>query len=130
MAPCWQDEGICRNHRFRLRCSWPSASLLDPVGVWQLASDLEQQLVFPAEIVVTTLRPDIVIWSLPLKSVVLIELTVPFETNMDVAHERKLRRYEELVAQCREKNGDVSSSPMRWVLAGSSPGPLYLCLGA
>jgi len=42
----------------------PSASLLDPMGEWQLsgdfeqqlASDLEQQLVFPAEIVATTLR--------------------------------------------------------------------------
>jgi len=73
------------------------------VGEWQLASDLEQQLVFPAEIVATTLRPDIVIWSVSLKSVVLIELTVPLETNKDVAHERKLRRYEKLVAQCRER---------------------------
>jgi len=81
----------------------PSASLLDPVGEWQLVCDLEQQLVFPAKIVTATLRTDIVICSLPLKSRVLIELTVPLETNMDVAHERKLRRYEELVAQCREK---------------------------
>jgi len=42
----------------------PSALLLDPVAELQLASDLEQQLVFPAEVMATTLRSDIVIWSL------------------------------------------------------------------
>ena len=84
-----------------MRCSWAVGFAARSSGRVALASDLEQRLVFPVEIMATTLRPDIVIWSLPLKSVVLIDLTVPLETNMDVAHERKLRRYEDLVAQCR-----------------------------
>jgi len=100
MAPCWHSDGNGPNKPSAGAACGPSASLQDPMGEWQLASDLEQQLFFPAEIVATTLRPNIVIWSLQLKSV-LIEFTVPLETNMDVAHDRKLRRYEDLVAQCR-----------------------------
>ena len=80
----------------------PSARLLDPAGEWQLATDLER-LVFPSEVLITTLRPDVVLWSSPLRTVILVELTVPWETNMEVAHERKLSRYDDLVAQCEQK---------------------------
>ena len=49
------------------------------------------------------LWPDIVAWSDSKKSVLLIELTVPWEENREEAHERKKNRYESLRADCVEK---------------------------
>jgi len=79
----WPPAGrvtvIARTTASALAAHGPSALLLDPVEEWQLASDLEQ-LVFPAD---SGYNPAaIVIWSLTLKSVILIELTVTIETNM------------------------------------------------
>mgnify|MGYP000423294984 CR=1 FL=1 len=79
-----------------------SASFIDHAGEWQIATDL-QHLVFPTEILVTAQRPDIVVWSRLLKSIILIELTVPWEENIEASHKRKLDRYKDLAAQCRNK---------------------------
>ena len=45
-----------------------------------MAVDLEKKLVFPG-IVQTNLRPDIVLWSETGKKLVVIKLTVPWETR-------------------------------------------------
>ena len=37
------------------------------------------------------------------KTVVLIELTVPYEERVDEAHERKRLKYQELVELCQDK---------------------------
>ena len=55
---------------------------------------------FPPEITLSNLRPDIVAWSQSAKRAILIELTVPWETHIEDAHERKLTRYEELRSSC------------------------------
>ena len=70
---------------------------------WELLVDLKPQRVFPPEITSTSSRPDIVIWSKKAKTVILIELTVPWEENMEAAHERKMLKYQDLTAECREK---------------------------
>jgi ribA/ribD-fused uncharacterized protein len=70
---------------------------------WELRVDLKPQLVFPPEITSTSSRPDIVIWSKKAKTVIIIELTVPWEENMEAAHERKMLKYQDLTAECREK---------------------------
>ena len=57
---------------------------------WVVISDLDTQLVVPTEIAITSLRPDIVLWSRKGKAVVLCELTCPWEENAEWAHERKL----------------------------------------
>jgi hypothetical protein len=46
----------------------------------------------------TDQRPDIVIWSA--SSITLIELTIPFETGMDDAAQRKSERYSQLLDAC------------------------------
>jgi hypothetical protein len=53
---------------------------------------------FPQNIAPTDLRPDIVIWNS--QSIYLIELSVPFETNISNAAQRKVRRYEDLKDAC------------------------------
>ena len=65
----------------------------------QITADLPgQQYTFPQDIVPTDLRPDIVIRNTP--AIYLVELTVPFETNIAGAAERKVHRYRELASAC------------------------------
>ena len=70
--------------------------LLANHGDWQMVTDLGGMMAFPQHIVITNLRPDIVVWSDQGKEVLLVELTVPWEENMEVAHERKMTKYDTL----------------------------------
>ena len=51
---------------------------------------------FPPEIIATSERPDIVIWSVALKKVIMIELTCPAVEGIEAARVRKFARYEQL----------------------------------
>jgi len=84
------------------------SSIFDGSAGWRIACDLEHQLVFPTEITLTAQRPDIVIWSVNQKKVFIVELTVPFEENLDWAHQRKLEKYEDLREQC-VRNGWITN---------------------
>ena len=75
-------------------------SILDEGEQWEMLVDLKKKLVFP-NIVQTTLRPDIVIWSEKNKRLAMIELTVPWESRCEEAFERKTAKYADLLAQCR-----------------------------
>ena len=63
---------------------------------WKMTADLKEALHFPHHIVHTQERPDIMIWSDTVKHVIIVELTVPWEENMEKAFERKKLRYENL----------------------------------
>ena len=65
-----------------------------------LTSDLGSYT-FPLHIVPTDLRPDIVWWDDSLKKILLIELTVCFESSFDHAAERKATKYEDVLARAR-----------------------------
>ena len=56
---------------------------------WVIVSDLQNSYIFPGHIALTSLRPDIVIFSNSLKRVILIELTCPCEENMESWHSIK-----------------------------------------
>lgn len=70
--------------------------LLSEANDWQLLVDLNHKLVFPPEIFSTNQRPDIVIWSIKTKKVLLVELTVPCDENIETAQIRKTGRYTQL----------------------------------
>ena len=72
--------------------SW---SLLSSANDWQFQVDLkENPLMFPPITGVTTnLRPDIVIWSIALKTVIWGELSCPLEELILEAYIRKTQRY-------------------------------------
>ena len=78
----------------------PNMKLLNGASDWKVSADIKTSLQFPVHIVQTEKRPDIVAWSDSKKSVLLIELTVPWEENREEAHERKKNRYETLRADC------------------------------
>ena len=81
----------------------PNMKLLNGASDWKVSADLKTSLQFPVHIIQTEKRPDIVAWSDSKKSVLLIELTVPWEENREEAHERKKNHYESLHADCVEK---------------------------
>ena len=67
---------------------------------WKLLADLGKRLVFPAHIHVTSLRPDIVIFSNAEKIIIMVELTCPSEENFQARHEDKLDKYDDLKTSC------------------------------
>ena len=90
----------------------PSSKLLTPGAEWKMEVDLGRQLRFPQEICTTTLRPDVVLWSAAVKSVLLVELTVPWEEGLEAAYERKRAKYADLVAECRESGWHARTYPV------------------
>ncbi|KAJ8344224.1 hypothetical protein SKAU_G00315530 [Synaphobranchus kaupii] len=79
---------------------------------WNMRVDLGRQLQFPGEITTMSLRPDIVVWSTKAKTVLLIELTVPWEKGIEAAFERKKTKYSELAAECREAGWKTTIYPV------------------
>ena len=67
-------------------------------------SNLGGNYSFPTHIVATDLRPDIVWWNDKEKTLVLVELTIPFDTVMDSASERKQAKYDHLLTTAK-RNG-------------------------
>jgi hypothetical protein len=70
---------------------------------WEILVDLEKRLVFPQDIVVTTQRPDMVLQDAVQRRLMIVELTVPWEANVQESHQRKKLRYEELRLACELK---------------------------
>ena len=79
-------------------------TLLDGCTDWRVMGDKDRQLAFPTEITSTRQRPDLVIWSVNSKKIIIAELTITFEVNINWVHQRKLEKYENLREQC-VKNG-------------------------
>ena len=59
---------------------------------WILKADLDKKCNFPLHIAYTELQPDITIYSNSAKKVILIELTCPFEKNMEKWHDHKISK--------------------------------------
>ena len=72
-----------------------------------ISADLPNYREYPSEIKASKQRPDIVMHSYKLRKFVLIELTVPYETNIEEQHEYKVAKYEDLVHQLFKKGNNV-----------------------
>ena len=71
-------------------------TLLDGCMDWRVIADVDRQLAFPMEITSTHQCPDLIIWSVNSKKVIITELTIPFEANINWGHQWKLEKYEDL----------------------------------
>ncbi len=58
----------------------------------------------PIDITITTKSPDLVIVNRINSTITILELSVPFETNISDTHNRKLSRYANLIADIESKN--------------------------
>ncbi|XP_069133169.1 uncharacterized protein [Argopecten irradians] len=70
---------------------------------WEMRADIHQRIGFPEEVVSTSLRSDIVLWSRNSKQVLMTELTVPWEDRIEEARERKRLKFQQLVEDCQEQ---------------------------
>ena len=61
--------------------------MLDGACDWKVAADLPGKGVYPELVRSCNVRPDIVVTSEMSKRMVIIELTVPYETNLSGSHE-------------------------------------------
>ena len=66
----------------------------------KLSADLDNYS-FPHQIVPTDLCPDIVWWDDQLRRIVIVELTISFETSFKQAAERKALKYEDVITRAR-----------------------------
>ena len=83
--------------------------ILATASDWILMADLQTQLVLSAEITVTRLRPDIVMWSRSTRNLIIIEL---WKERMEEANERKREKYQDLVDECKEKGWKTWCRPI------------------
>lgn len=86
--------------------------LLREASDWEMKVDIGKKLVFPVHMAVTKQRPDIILFSEAAKTVVLVELTVPWEERMEESHELKAARYEMLVEEVRQNGWKVHCFPV------------------
>ena len=105
-----------------------SSSCLDVANDWKILVDLDKKLVFPQVVFVTSLRPDIVIWSEEKRQVFIIELTVPDELGMQRARQRKRDKYEDLVLEIQKRKWKVDLWTIEVGCRGFSNGSLAYVL--
>ncbi|KAJ8011010.1 hypothetical protein DPEC_G00053760 [Dallia pectoralis] len=96
---------------------------------WEMRVDLGRQLKFPEKIAVTSLRPDIVLWSQTTRQVALIELTVPWEERIEEAHERKLGNYQSLISESQQGGWRAWNLPVEVGCRGFPGQSLWRALG-
>ena len=78
-----------------------SRGLLDEADDWECSADLPDWGNHPDIVKKSGMRPDIVLYSSSAKKVLLIELTVPYESRMEEAHLYKTEKYAELANSLR-----------------------------
>ncbi|XP_073720025.1 uncharacterized protein [Misgurnus anguillicaudatus] len=102
-----------------------TSGLLNTAQDWQMKVDLCKQLKFPQHVVNTSLRPDIVLVSEATKNLVMLELTVPWEDQMEEAFERKRAKYECLVNDCHNQGWKARCLPVEVGCRGFAGQSLY-----
>jgi hypothetical protein len=88
------------------------STLLDAARDWKMQVDLDQQLKFPPEILNTNLRPDLVLWSTSQKSLIIVELTVPWEAAVGEAYERKKLKYSDIAVEAKQQGWRTQVLPV------------------
>ena len=93
----------------------------------RMCSDLSEYN-FPQHITPTTLRPDTVVWDDVKKKLLLVELTVCFETTFSDAAQRKRAKYEELQESAQKMGYQTSLITLEVGSRGMINPPGFICL--
>ena len=85
-------------------------------NLYTFYSDLEGQCIeggtIPPDVLVTAEKPDIVIINRLINHLVVIELTCPWEENLEDARQRKSNKYAPLIADIEQKGFSVEYFPL------------------
>lgn len=73
---------------------------------------MKEQLKFQNNIVQTTIRPDLLIYSNSTKKLIIQELSVAWEENITLANERKREKNQELVERCQQNGWKTYIDPL------------------
>lgn len=87
-------------------------SILQNASDWELSVDLKKRLIFPQDVAVSPLRPDMVLLSRSTKTIIIAELTVPWEERLDVSHQLKKAKYQDLVDEATLKGWHATIFPI------------------
>ena len=108
-----------------------TTDLLSAASDWKLLVDsVNAKISFPSCVALTTLRPDIVLYSTSRRIVFWMELTVCAEDRFSVSNSRKDRRYADLADQCRANGWQVVSFSVEVGVRGFIPDSLRRALKA
>ncbi|XP_065196762.1 uncharacterized protein LOC135828238 [Sycon ciliatum] len=108
-----------------------TTDLLSAASDWKLLVDsVSAKISFPSCVALTTLRPDIVLYSTSRRIVFWMELTVCAEDRFSVSNSRKDRRYADLADQCRANGWQVVSFSVEVGVRGFIPDSLRRALKA
>ena len=83
----------------------PLPSLLDGARDWEVAADLPDRREYPKAVRDTGMRPDIVVHSEGSKEMVMIELTVPYESRIEEQHRFKSEKYSDVAKKLKKDAG-------------------------
>ena len=91
-------------------------------------SDLDSGFIFPGHIAITSLMPDLIVFSNSVKRIIIIELTWPCEENMESWHSIKLSKYLPLVDVIRRSGWSVDLFAIEVGARGYCSRSVPLCL--
>ncbi|KAL7407597.1 hypothetical protein ABVT39_010718 [Epinephelus coioides] len=81
------------------KARWPRTSLTvcSVLPNWEMQVDLKRKLVFPQDVAITFLRPDMVLLSRSTKTILIVKLTVPWENRLATSCQLKKAKYNDLI---------------------------------
>jgi len=79
--------------------------------------DLKRRLVFPEEVAVNSLRPDMVLLSRRTKTIIVAELTEPWEDRLAISHQLKEAKYRDLIDEALCKGWHATLYPIGALLS-------------
>ena len=101
-GPAFVKSGSQEVYCYHNRASNKNQSLFSGVTDWEMAADLPEWRKYPDFIKKTNMRPDIVLYSEDFKKVIIVELTVPYESRIDYQHQYKTAKYADLAAELKK----------------------------
>ena len=108
----------------------PGQNLLGPDDNWEISADLPGwRINYPRIISSKGFRPDIVLLSKATNKIIVVELTIPYESKMEESHTYKTSKYEDLKAELEKEGYSVTVRAVEVGARGFVSGTLYQFLG-
>ncbi|GFO16340.1 reverse transcriptase [Plakobranchus ocellatus] len=106
------EGGVKKWHGGSIPINTHRKGLLDGCDDWVVSADLPEWERHPDVIRKTALRPDIVIHSASTQQIIMVELTVPYESRMEEAHAFKEGKYLDLTKELKKDGYEAKVMPV------------------
>ncbi|GFN91316.1 reverse transcriptase [Plakobranchus ocellatus] len=109
-CPLCQEGGVKKWHGESITINTHRKGLLGGCDDWMVSADLPEWERHPDVIRKTALRPDIVIHSASTQQIIMVELTVPYESRMEEAHAFEEGKYLDLTKELKKDGYEAKTS--------------------